>query len=236
MCSDINTDIFAGVTKGTYQYSEDKIKQLVNRFKNGNLAFIQDQDTIDLIKKQLDSGEWNYCKPYLKDTRLKMLVKMGLTLRELDKNKEQKKILDLKNKISLKFGSKSVHIAQIVQNKILTSFIGYLAKTEKTLSEMMEYIEILLNNSDNFVIFVKNLDFAKEILATIVIKIRATNLPFLIIFSCGTAIKQTLILKSELAKTKLINDNYNIEVQEELNEGIRKYIIFITKKDEISIS
>jgi len=231
MCSDTYKDTIEDITKGALEFGENKIKQLVQQFKNGKLAFIQDQETIDLVKKQLESGEWDLCKGYIKDDFLKLLVKMGLTLRELDRLKETKKIQNLKQKINIKFGPRGIHISEIVQNKLLTSFIGSLAKTINTVPEMIEYIEKLLNNLDNYVIFIKNTDNVKNIHKIIETKIMANTPDFLIIFSCGSAIQVAMTLKSELFKMQIITENYTVEIQEEGTEGINKYLIFLFKQE-----
>ena len=184
-----------------------------------------------MVKKQLESGEWDLCKGYIKDDFLKLLVKMGLTLRELDRLKETKKIQNLKQKINIKFGPRGIHISEIVQNKLLTSFIGSLAKTINTVPEMIEYIEKLLNNLDNYVIFIKNTDNVKNIHKIIETKIMANTPDFLIIFSCGSAIQVAMTLKSELFKMQIITENYTVEIQEEGTEGINKYLIFLFKQE-----
>ena len=72
------TSAAEGITKGTISWGEEKIKNLVSSFINRKLIFINNKNTIDLVKEQLKSGDWSLCKQYIKNNDLKILVQMGL--------------------------------------------------------------------------------------------------------------------------------------------------------------
>ena len=74
-----------GAVKAVLEYSEEKLKELVERFKNKDLVFIQDKEIIEIAKEQRAKGEWAFFKIYVKDNDLRILFQMGLTLRELEK-------------------------------------------------------------------------------------------------------------------------------------------------------
>jgi len=46
-------DIENNIIKGIISYSEDKIKELVRKFQEREIAFIQKRETIDLVKEQI---------------------------------------------------------------------------------------------------------------------------------------------------------------------------------------
>ena len=78
-------DIAEGTARAFVKLGIDTIKRLAQRFLHNELVFIEDQETIDLAKRQLKSGEWIFFSDYVKNKRLKLLIRMGLALRELAK-------------------------------------------------------------------------------------------------------------------------------------------------------
>ena len=115
-----------GATEGALNWGSDFIKKLALKFKNRKLAFIQDEKTIDIVKEQYHSGELAIYKEYVEDVEMLFLLKMGLTLRKLDKDKEQERKQKLRSKIFDKYKIKGLHIAQFVENGILNRYIGIL--------------------------------------------------------------------------------------------------------------
>ncbi len=154
------TDAAEGVTKGVISWGEEKIKSLVGDFIDRKLFFINNKETIDLVKEQLKSGDWSLCKQYIKDKDLKILVQMGLTLRKMESRPEQ--LQDLRTKILNKYQEKGLHIAQVVQNDILTEFVGSIASKVHSGKEIAGRVENLLLNVDKFVLFVKADDNAEK--------------------------------------------------------------------------
>ena len=62
-----------GATKGALEYAEDKIKELVIKFRNRDIAFVQDPETINIAKEQRKTSEWNLFKQYVDDPDLHIL-------------------------------------------------------------------------------------------------------------------------------------------------------------------
>ncbi|HIH05399.1 TPA: hypothetical protein HA372_02445 [Candidatus Woesearchaeota archaeon] len=118
------SDAAEGVTKGVLGYTEEKIKQFAKKFIDRKLIFINRPETIELVKEQLKSGEWSLCKQYIKDIDLKILVQLGLALRKLES--DQVELQNLRDKIVYKYKMKGLHIAQVVQNKILRILLEVL--------------------------------------------------------------------------------------------------------------
>ena len=50
MSAEDPTGLIAGVTEGTLNYAEEKAKALLARFFNRDLAFIEDSETIELVR------------------------------------------------------------------------------------------------------------------------------------------------------------------------------------------
>ncbi|MFA5313761.1 MAG: hypothetical protein WC375_10690 [Methanomassiliicoccales archaeon] len=94
---DDETKAAAGVTYGTLEWSKDQIKDVVIGFLNHKLAFVEDKDTIDLVRSQRKTPEWKLISEYVKDKTLRILAQLGLTLRKMEINQDD--VTNLRNKI-----------------------------------------------------------------------------------------------------------------------------------------
>lgn len=146
----------SGATEGALNWSLEQIKSLAQKFLNRNLAFIEDSETITLVKEQRKSAEWEVYNKHVKDSDLRLLIQMGLSLRRLEKN--QQGLQRLRDRIVARYGRKGLHIAEFVQNKALTAFIGIAASKARNAGELTETIESILNDIDKYVAFIKNTD------------------------------------------------------------------------------
>lgn len=144
-----------GLVKGTLEWTHEKIKELVVKFKNKNLVFIEDTETIDLVKKQRETGEWNFFKEYVKDDKLRILFQMGLALRKLEKDKKSIELDNLRRKIFKKHGPKGLHIAQFIQNGFFSKYVGNMLSRATTSHKLKFEIEDLFNDVDKRVVFIQ---------------------------------------------------------------------------------
>jgi FixJ family two-component response regulator len=117
-------DIIAGATKGALDWSVEFIKSLVEKFKDRKIAFIEDEETIKIVKEQYNSGELNFYKAYIQDKELLFIVKLGLTLRRMESDSQRRN--NLRDKIFRKYEIRGLRIAQFVENGILNRYIGIL--------------------------------------------------------------------------------------------------------------
>ena len=114
-----------GATRGVLGWTEEKLKGLVEKFHNRDIAFVSDLETINLAKKQRKTSEWELFRDYIEDPDLRILFQMGLTLRDLEK--KNRPIAPLRQKIFKKYEIEGLHIAQVVQNGILNAY-GYVTR------------------------------------------------------------------------------------------------------------
>ncbi len=215
------TDVAEGITKGLISWSEEKIKNFAQNFLDRKLVFINHQETIDLVKEQLKSGDWSLVKQYLKDSELKILVQIGLALRKLEAKPD--KVQDLRTKVLNKYGSRGLHIAQVVQNGILTEFIGTIASKVHSGSEIIERVENLLLNVDKFILFIKKDDLVDKKISEIKIRLQANNPDAIILFSFKSAVGICKKIKETLEDDLI---DYSIESKEEKN----RYLVFIFRR------
>ena len=147
-----NTDVVAGIAKGTLEWGDEKVRDIVKRYRNKELAFVEDPDTVSLVKKQRKSSEWKILGDILKDKELRILASMGLTLRDLEKDPVHAQ--ELRNSIHRKFGADGLHIAEAVQNGIVSIFIGIETPTTSVPADLTRKVEKLLNNIEKYIVFI----------------------------------------------------------------------------------
>jgi len=119
-----------GALRGFLDWSEEKIKELVVKFNNRDIAFVEDPKTINLAKKQRKTSEWSLFIKYIEDPDLRILFQMGLTLRRLEKQQKQRESLRIK--IHNKYGAKGLHIAQFIQNGFFGKYLGNILERTST--------------------------------------------------------------------------------------------------------
>lgn len=163
----------SGAVKGVLEWSAEQIKSLAQKFKDKKLAFIQDSETIKLVKEQYNSGELNFYKIYIEDKDLLFLVKLGLTLRRLKENPDRR--TNLRDKIFKKYELKGLHIAQFVENGILSRYTAILIDNLSSVDDLKKKIANTLNDVEKYVLFVQAKDTGRGIVESVRTKIFANS-------------------------------------------------------------
>lgn len=142
-----------GVTKGILDWTTDKVNDFIKKFRNKELAFIQDTKTIELVREQYNSGESKFYNLHIKDKNLLLLVKLGLVLRKIENDSERQK--NLREKIFRKYKIEGLHIAEFVQNGILNRYLGLLIEEITSIENLQNHIEDILRNIEKYTLFVQ---------------------------------------------------------------------------------
>ncbi|MBU4069830.1 MAG: hypothetical protein KJ646_02510 [Nanoarchaeota archaeon] len=209
-----------GATQGFLNWGEEFIRNLVLRFKDKELAFIQDEKTIKRVKEQYNSGELSFYKEYIENKEMLFLLKMGLTLRSLEKDKEGERKQNLRTKIFNKYRVKGLHIAQFVENGILNRYIGILIDDIISLEKFKKDILDILENIEKYVLFVKNYDKEREVIKQIITIIKI-NLSMIFIVS-GISSAAQIVRNCEDKLKKLLQD-YELE---KMSSGEKENLFF----------
>ena len=67
-----------GITVGLLEWSKEEIAALVYKLANKDLAFIGDKNTVEIIKQERKTAEWEVYNRYIKDKKLKILARKFL--------------------------------------------------------------------------------------------------------------------------------------------------------------
>lgn len=203
---DIVEKVATGATKGLLDWSLNSIKILAQKFRDKKLAFIQDEETIKIVKEQLNSGELNFYKIYISDEEILFLTKIGLTLRRLESNLERRQ--NLRAKVHRKYEVRGLHIAQFVENGLLNRYIGILIENLTSIQDFKDKIMKLLNNIEKYVLFVRTEDNERNVLELVRTKVFA-NSPSIFVIS-GISTGAEIVKKCESKITALLVD-YELE-------------------------
>jgi len=206
MSSDELKDISEGVTKGVLSWSLEQIKSFAVKFREKELAFIQDEKTIEIVKEQYLSGELAIYREYVEDNNMLFLLKMGLTLRRIEGDIDRRK--NLRDKIFDKYDVKGLHIAQFVENGLLNRYIGILIENITSVAKFKEDIKNILENIEKHVLFVKKDDTERYILSQSNIII--TSHPSKIFIVSGTYNAAKIIRDCESRLKEILRD-YELE-------------------------
>ena len=197
-----------GATEGFLKWGEDFIKRLASKFKDKELAFIQDEKTIKRVKEQYRSGELSFYKTYIEDEEILFLVKMGLTLRSLEKDNEEERRQNLRTKIFNKYGVNGLHVAQFVENGILNRYIGILIDNIVSIDKFKKDIRDILENIEKHVLFVKKDDSERNIIKQTATIVSSHSSMIFIISGISSAAK---IVRNCEEKLKELLKNYELE-------------------------
>jgi hypothetical protein len=199
-------DIASGITKGVLDWSADLVKSLAEKFRDRKLAFIQDNETIKLVREQYNSGELNFYKNYIPDTAILFLVKLGLTLRRLEGNLDRR--ANLRDKIFKKYELRGLHIAQFVENGILSRYTAILIDNLISIEDLKNKIANTLNDIEKYVLFVQARESDREVVELTRTKVFA-NSPDIFVIS-GISPASEIVKRCEGTITKLLTD-YELE-------------------------
>jgi len=208
----------SGAVKGLLDWSTNSIKSFVQKFKNGKLAFIQDEETIKLVKEQYNSGELNFYKIYIDDEELLFLAKLGLTLRKLEGNPDRR--TNLRNKVFKKYNLKGLHIVQFVENGILSRYTAILIDNLSSIEDLKKKIAETLKDIEKYVLFVQAKDNERGVIESVRIKVFA-NSPNIFIIS-GIHPASQIIRTCEETITKLLTD-YELE---KISSGYKENLFY----------
>ncbi|HNX47935.1 MAG TPA: hypothetical protein PLC39_05085 [Methanomassiliicoccales archaeon] len=193
-----NTDVLAGITKGLLEHAEEKALAWVERFRNHEIVFVEDSDTIDRVKKQRKSPEWKILSDVLKDKKLRLLAQMGLALRELENDQERTQ--SLRNKIHHRYGRDGLHIAEAVQNNIISNFIGLESPNIGEPVDLTIRVENLLNNIEKYIVFIGPEDKEEVLVRRVCIRLDADVPDTLILFGAYKAKRVAISVRGKIEK------------------------------------
>jgi len=204
--------ISKGATKGVIEWSSQQIKELVRKFNDRELLFIEDKETIDIVKNQRKKPELNFYRKYIKDHDLRLQVEMGFSLRQL--GNEPDKLGDLKEKIVRRYGREGVYVAEFVQLGVFTKYASLLLGDTQNEKELEDGLNEILKNIEKYVLFVKASDDEKRSSGVVVSRINSNIPRVFILFSKGSVANNKAKRILEFVKTQILGYGFQTYVED----------------------
>jgi len=216
MSSEILKDVSEGTTRGIIKESKNSIKSFLEKLKNRKISFVQDPATIKRVIRQRKIGELKQYKLFVKDKEKIQIIIMGLTLRGLEKEKNNWRIMNLRTNIRIKYRLEGLHMAQAIQNGILSRYIISLLEQGFSMSDTKMQVEEFLNDIEKHICFVHSNKNAPQIVEEVKTKINAHNPNIFVLSGAGSAMKITMESHNLLLKENLpyIIEKYSNPIRE----------------------
>lgn len=199
-------DLAEGSTRALLDFGAEKVAELARRFKNRELRFIQDERTIEEVRQERHSREYAGYEPYLKSTRTRVPVQLGLALRKTAKDPVI--VENLRTKIRKKFGLPGLHLAQAAQAGILSVLMSELRKVETDHSYEDEVLDVF-ENIDRYVIFFQATVNVNLESGAVLSRLRTGSPPVFAIAGSGNAIEQAAAVARTVVKA--VEDQYEVQ-------------------------
>jgi hypothetical protein len=205
-------ELAAGLVEGTLNAAGPKVKEYVTLLLNRQLAFIGRRDYILEVKAQRQSPEWLLYHEYIKDRRLSILAQMGLTLREWESDPARKKDIEqLRNRIRAAHQEEGLHIAQVVQSRVLTGLVPAVLGSVASKERAAKLIEAFLADSFRLCRFIQEKDQAAAIARAVGDHLTVNRPPLFVFFARGQAIATCDRVVKQLIKGR---HDYSLQVHD----------------------
>ena len=206
---DLIRSAVAGVSDSVIENIKESIPDFIQKFLAGDLAFIQERETIDRVREQLKSNEHKFYKTYIKDDTYQTMVALGLTMRKLDSEEDTERRLGLIKKINNNYGKEKLHLAYLVQNKTLAKCITLLLENIEDDDLFTKTLEEFLIDIEKHVYFVRNSQSPEQIADTIKRKVDSFS-PKIFVISGTKSAKKNVDTSFEIVRD-FIEELYDIE-------------------------
>jgi hypothetical protein len=202
----------AGLARGTLEAAGPTVKDYVTLLSNRRLAFIGRRDYILEVKAQRQSSEWLLYHEYIRDKRLSILAQMGLTLRDWESDPAHKKDIEqLRSRIRSKHTEEGLHIAQVVQSRVLTGVVPAVLGSVPSKERAAKLIEAFLADSFRLCKFIQEKDQPAAIARAVGDHLAVNRPPLFVFFARGKAITRCNSVVKQLMEGR---HDYAIQVQD----------------------
>jgi len=216
-----------GVTQGIIEHAEDKIKEFVKKLRQGELAFIEDEETIERVTSQKQKPGWKIYQNYIKDKQLRVQVQMGFCLKDLETTNSIEKLKKLRGIIYKKYGPNGLNVAELTQRGLLERYVLLLLGKNDDDASLRAGIEEILRDVSRYVFFIKAEEDIVKTGGIIVARINGSAPRAILLLSRG---KDAEKKADEIVGNIQINTNgYSLEIQKELDTCQNHY--FLLRKD-----
>nr|WP_276978061.1 hypothetical protein [Ferrimicrobium acidiphilum] len=211
--ADIVGEIVKGITQGTLEWTKEQFQEVARRIDNRDIAFIEDKPTADRIQKQEGTSEYRLLTQFVPKGYLRVLVKLGLTLRIMENNSEE--VTSFKNIIYDQFGTNGLRIAELVQMGIASQLLTHLVKIYKSPKDVQIRLLSFFDQVVQLFIWVAKEDLKAYKRISEVVKSKVETNPSQMAIVCGRGEKAVQVVLKILKDVKGDPRHYVVETQQQ---------------------
>ncbi len=210
--ADIIGQIAKGITEGVLDWTKEQFEEIATRIKNKDIGFIEDKPTAERIQKQEGTAEYKLLIQYIPKGYLRVLMKLGLTLRMMENNKEE--VTSFKNVIYDQFATNGLRIAELVQMGIVSQLLTHLVKIYKSPKDVQKKLLSFFDQAVQLFIFVAKEDLKAYKRISEVLKAKVETNPSQMAIVFGRGEKAIQVVLKILKEVKADPRNYIVETQQ----------------------
>lgn len=183
-------DFAAELAKSGTESPESSAKKYAKALYDHLVAFIGRRDYVEAVTTERRGAEWLLYHEYIHKQEIALPAQMGLVLRDWESDPaRQKDIKHLRNVIRSAHGDVGLHIAEVVQSRVLTGVVPAIIGSVGSKERAASLIEAFLTESINLCLFVQEKDYPAAITQAVVGLLNGKRPPLFVLFARGTAIE-----------------------------------------------
>ncbi|HEV2165983.1 MAG TPA: hypothetical protein VGS23_03235 [Thermoplasmata archaeon] len=207
---EVPPDPVAGVVYGLGKLLAEGAARFLERVRNREVGGSTDPEVISLVKGERRTPEFEFLKEYITDRELRVQVQLGLSLRKLQARVDSGGAREtLRGNLRRRFGVAGLHVAELVQNGVVTGYLNLLVRGEPTKADIQTRIEGFLRHADEFVLFVVAGNPVEQTLEKVRMRLIARGTGTVSIYAKGSARR---VLETILKRLRKDSEGYVIEV------------------------
>jgi hypothetical protein len=206
------SDATEGATKGFLNWTKEQVLELARKLTDKEVAFVEDKPTAETIKKQKDTSDYGIIVRFLPRGHLRVLVSLGLALRQMEHNPEA--VAKLKNNIHDQFGSQGLRAAELVQIGIVSQLLTRLTRIYSNPKDVERRLVAFLEHVEQLAIWVAKEDMKNYKRISDLVKVRVDTNASQMVILLGRAEKATAAVLKILHVLKQDPRDYFVEVDQ----------------------
>ena len=148
-------DPIASAVWGVFLAAADGIKRFLQQVDAHQVAGSDDPAVINLVKVERQSPEFELLKKYVSDKQLRIQMQLGLALRKLQADPNARaSFQSLRANLRAVFGLPGLHVAELVSNGVVTTYLNLLVSSQPTAADVSARIDRFLRQADSYVLFI----------------------------------------------------------------------------------
>ena len=201
-----------GTVEGFLNWTKEQVEELARKFRDREIAFVEDKSTAETIKRQKDVSDYGFITRFLPRGHLRVLVSLGLALRQMEDNRQD--VTQLKNSIYAQFGNIGVWVAELVQLGLVSQLLARLTKIYNNPKDVEKRLVAFLEQVDQLAIWISKRDMKNYRRFVDLVSSRVDTNPSQMVILLGKGDKASAAVLKVLSSLRKDSRGYMIQVDQ----------------------